>query len=96
MKKQGYMHASRTNFLCQMVPLEPFQVLEAPQVIVVGIPSPPPHWRAIEGLFEAFSYCLVLELHPSLCETLASVFVAAFALGSQCRVCGEETWLLLF
>lgn len=79
--------ATRTNFLRQVVPLELFQVLEAPQVVVVCIPPPPPHGGTIERLCNPLGHPLVLKLNPALGEALASVLIAALALGSQCRVC---------
>lgn len=77
----------RTNLLCEVVPLEPAQVLDAPQVVVVGAAPLPAHGVAVQHLRGRLGHTLVLELRPALAEVLAAVAAHLLAPLARRGVC---------
>ena len=83
----GRRRGRRTNLLSEVVPLEAAQVLEAPEVVVVGAAPLAAHGVAVQGLRDRLGHALVPEFHPALAEVLAAVaaqLLAPLARGGVC------------
>ena len=78
-----------TYFFCKMVPLEFWQVLKRPEVVMVCRAPFASNRIAIEHGCSVFSYSFVFKLHPTLCEVFASVATLLLALLAKCWVCSQ-------
>ena len=80
-----------TYFLCEVVPLEFAEVLEAPEVIVVGRAALAAHGLPVQHLSHSLGHPLVIKFHPALCEVLPAV-LALLLTPLPCRcICSVST-----